>query len=484
MVGNRSRLAEMLVWLAACSACSASDEGSPATTDPGTTDTDPSASTTAADSGSSSSTSEGTTTEPPPDDDDAVTTVPLPECGNGTVEPPEECDDGNLDPGDDCEADCTRSVDTLLWERTHSGAANVQDTGFGVTTDPEGNVYVVGFEVAVLNDPDLWLRKFDPSGEELLTVVLDPSMGGDDRGYGVAVDAQGNIFVCGRVAAAAAESDVWFAKLGPDGVELWSVTVPGPNPGSDVANDIAVDAAGDVAVGGYLRVANGDNDIWLGKFSGADGSELWAETVPGPDGLDDRIEGVEFDDDGNVVVAGFISNEGFNADVWVRKYDPDGAELWTTIYDSVLSGDEQAFDVAVAPDGSIGVAATTPTASNNDDVWLGKFEPEAGELIQQKKFGGPAILDDHGLGLAADSQSSYIVVGFKGIDTGDTDIWLRKWDAGGNVVWTQNVAGAGLDADRAWAVAVDADDNVVVTGERRPEPNNDSEIWIAKFAPE
>jgi cysteine-rich repeat protein len=423
-----------------------------------------------------------TSSDPAESDTEMMTTVPQPDCGNGTVEPPEECDDGNMMAGDGCEPDCTLSVDTQQWEDVVGGAASVQDGGHGIATDGAGNVYAVGYIIDAVGDAQIWLRKYDSSGAEQFTETFDPSMGFDDRGYGVDVDSGGNIVIVGAMGGAAAESDIWLAKLDPQGVELWSTTVAGPEAGADGGTDVVVDAADNVIAVGYLRVGNGDNDMWIAKYDPA-GVAAWTQTVAGPDVLDDRAQGVDVDVEDNVLVVGFVSNEGFNRDVWIRKYDPAGEEVWTTVYDSVLSGSESGFDIAAAPDGSIGVAGTTPVNAANDDIWLGRFDGETGDLLWMKDFGGPAVNSDAALGLAADSQSNFIVVGYKAVSDIDTDIWLRKWDVGGNVVWTQNVIGTGGDRDEARGAAVDGDDNIVVTGEIRNRMNNNGDIWVAKFGP-
>lgn len=412
---------------------------------------------------------------------DSGTTVPVPECGNGTVEAPEECDDGNMEAGDGCDPDCTATVDTSLWTATHAGDAAVQEAGQGIAVDSADNVIVAGYVVDVAGNADIWVRKYDPDGNEVWTQVLDPSSGMDDRAYGVAIDSMDNIVVVGDAAAGPSVSDLWIAKLDPQGAELWSTTIDGPGSGADLAEDVAVDSNDNVVVTGWVRVANSDNDIWVGKLSSA-GATLWTDIVAGPDTLDDRGQGIGVAPGDDVVVTGYVSDSNPGRDVWLRRYDPDGAEVWTTVHDSVNSGIDMAFDLTVAPDGTIAVSGSTPIVANNDDVWLARFD-ENGEFVFQKKFGGPAVIDDHGLGVAADADNAFIVVGFKGVSSTNSEIWLRKWDEIGDVVWSQTVAGRGMDRDRALDAAVDSQNNIVVTGEIRPMSNNDGNIWVAKFGP-
>lgn len=476
MLLQRSRALCLALLLPACGGSSQSDAGTSADTDDGGAtdgDTDP-----GSESGPGSSSTEPDPTDPDPTTDPTAddTGVVLPECGDGVQEPPEECDDGNLDPGDGCEPDCTVSVDTQEWSQTHGGDAGIADTGLDIAFDDAGNVWAVGFEVDTVGDSNIWVQSYAPDGNPGLEIVLDPSAGGEDRGFGIDVDTEGNLYLAGR-----AGPDAWFAKLGPDGTELWSRVVTGSSRGSDQANAIAVGPDGSVLVGGFLREGNGNNDVWVTMVSGVDGTEMWTDSLDGPDGLDDRVEGVAWTPDGLPVAGGFISNVDFNADVWVRSYETNGDERWTQVYDTTPPMTQRAMGLAVAPDGAVGIAGTTPSTVNDTDVFFAKFDGDSGELVQQKRFGSPAILDDAGLALAADSESAFIVVGFKAVTDTDADIWMRKWDAPGNVIWTQNVAGAGQGDDAAYGVAIDANDDIAVVGEIRPEANTNGDIWVAKY---
>lgn len=423
------------------------------------------------------------TTNPATTDDPTgvMETTPDPECGNGVVEDPEQCDDGNLDPGDGCDADCTETVDTTQWVDIVPGAAEVEESGQGIAVDGEGNVIVVGYIVDTVDDPDIWIRKYDSAGTELWTTVLDPSMGLDDRGYGVDVDATGNIAVAADVGVGEASSDTWVGLLDPAGTLVWSMTDDGPNASNDIAEDVAFDSAGNVWAAGSVRVAANDSDIWVAKYDGA-GALLFSDVVAGPSTLEDRALGVDVDAEDNAFVAGFVSGEEFARDVWLRKYDSAGDEAWTITWDSDNHGADAGYDVVVASDGSVGVAGFTALTAVNEDVWLGRFLNADGALMWQKKFGGPNILGDQGLGVTADSTNAFIVAGFKGVSDVDTDIWVRKWDDIGNVVWTQGFVGEGGDRDEALAVAADGAGDIAVTGQIRQMENNNGDIWVAKLA--
>jgi uncharacterized delta-60 repeat protein len=419
-----------------------------------------------------------------PDDGEdtmSATTVTPSVCGDGIPEGIEECDDGNAIDGDGCDVDCTQNLDTVEWQATHAGDAMIAESGHGIAVDGAGNIVVAGFEIDALDDANGWVAKYDPAGAQLWMTTFDPSMGLDDRFYAVAVDPADNILVAGDSDVMPASSDLWVAKLDPQGNESWSRTFDGPGAADDGARGVATDSAGNVAFTGFVRIDTADIDIFVAQLDPA-GNTLWSEVVAGPEVYDDRGQAVAIDrDDDAVVVAGYVSHGGFNRDVWLRKYDLDGDVLWTQTWDNGSSGEEAGYGVAVRPDGTIAVAGMTPIIATNQDVFLGVWDG-SGALQWYRQFGGQAFLDDEGLAVASDADGNLVIAGFRGASETDGDIYLRKYDAIGNVAWTQVVEGDAGDRDQATAVATDADGGIVVTGEIR-SVGNDGDIWIAKLGP-
>ena len=93
------------------------------------------------------------------------------------------------------------------------------------------------------------------------------SLGGtlQDDGYGLAVDGAGNAITVGafhgsadfdpgpgtRILTSSGSSDAFITKLAPDGGLVWAVSVSGG--GSIVANDVALDDAGNLYVIGSFQ---------------------------------------------------------------------------------------------------------------------------------------------------------------------------------------------------------------------------------------
>jgi hypothetical protein len=207
------------------------------------------------------------------------------------------------------------------------------DSATGVTTDTDGNVYVVGTTFGALGGPkrgntDAWVIKFDGDGHQLWS--QQPGTSDGDRAFAVATDADGNVYVVGESDGALGgpnkgEDDAWVIKFDSKGRQLWSQQ-PGTSD-TDVARDVATNKHGNVYVVGQTLGAlggpsRGGVDAWVIKFDG-DGHPLWSEQ-PGTSDFD-LATGVATDTDGNVSVVGGSygalggANEGIE-DAWVIKY--------------------------------------------------------------------------------------------------------------------------------------------------------------------
>ena len=64
--------------------------------------------------------------------------------------------------------------------------------------------------------------------------------------------------------------------------------------------------------------------------------------------------------------------------------------------------------------------------------------------------------------VAVDSEDNVIVTGYTANQTGDTDYYTIKYDEDGNEIWSKSYDSG--SNDEAHAVAVDSEDNVIVTG--------------------
>lgn len=162
----------------------------------------------------------------------------------------------------------------------------------------------------------------------------------------VAIDASGDVFVGGAIVASGTTNRMMVAKLGgAAGAEVWRrIFDPAPYAGGS-AEAVAVDSSGDVVVAGDYGGGT-PHAVIVAKLDGTTGADLWVhERSTSPGAVD-----VVFDSAGDVVVGGRFGSEFF-----VSKLDgATGVELWTYSIDGSPAHFEDAANVvAIDPSGDV-----------------------------------------------------------------------------------------------------------------------------------
>ena len=183
---------------------------------------------------------------------------------------------------------------------------------------------------------------------------------------------------------------------------------------------------------------------------------------------------VAVDAAGNIIVVGTtIVEENYPAnhdDVLVLKYGPDGTLLWSRQIDMTLS--DCAYGVAIDRNGDIVIVGSIYGDSTSADIYIAKYTAN-GDAIWTRAFTNGAKDDvEAAYGVAIDSKNDIIVVG-KGTPSGRKlpDYVTLKYSPTGDLLWTKYYDGGWEDC--AQAVAVDDSDNIIVTGWSDNSSNRD-----------
>jgi len=381
-------------------------------------------------------------------------------------------------------------IPQLEWIQTYDNPFHDYDYGYGVTVDAAGNAYVTGSERRVGQGYwNIWLRKYDTDGNTLWTETYDSPDHGSDHGDGVAVDAAGNVYVTGEEHRLGQSSNIWLRKYDTNGNTLWTQTYDNPAHDGDVGQSVAVDAAGNVYVTGYeFRDDLGqESNIWLRKYD-TDGNTLWTETYDSPYHDYDYGYGVTVDAAGNAYVTGSERRDdlGQNQNIWLRKYDTDGNTLWTETYDSPSHASDVGYGVAVDAAGNVYVSGSEHRTDlgQSDNIWLRKYDTD-GNTLWTETYDSPSHASDESFGVALDSAGNVYVTGREyRNDLGQNyNIWLRKYDTDGNIIWTETYDNPSHYGDEGYGVTVDAAGNVYVTGhEYRDDLGQDYDIILLKYS--
>ena len=396
--------------------------------------------------------------------------------------------------------------------------------------------------------PDAFVVKLNPAGQIVYATYLGGA--GADAGLGIAVDAAGSAYVVGStnsqnfpVTAGAVQnrlagsSDVFVAKLSPDGSSLVYATYLG-GMGFDTASAIAVDSANNVYLGGtaaadFPTTPGAYRAQGAGAFAAKlnpTGTALVYSTFLGDNGSG-VASGVAIDSAGDAYAAGTTYSSNFpatpgairsvtgtnNSAAFLVKLNPSGT---SALYASILGGrgDSSGGAVAVDSQGNAYLAGSTDAAdfpagagAGNADAFVVKVNPAGSALVYGTLLGGSGA--DRASGLAIDSAGGALVSGstastdfpvtadalpkrFAGspcLLTAGTpfgypplvtlcgDAFAAKLDAAGNVAYSTYLSGS--DADSAAAVAFGAGGGMWVAGSTRSSnfPTAGTPIADARF---
>lgn len=348
-------------------------------------------------------------------------------------------------------------LDGMLWVRQFGSSGF--DAARAVAA-ADGGVYVAGSVRGTLPDQtysggfaDGFLRKYDADGNEQWTRQFGTF--DTDHASAVAVDESG-VYVAGEADASLTggssfNTDAFVRKYDANGNELWTRQF-GVTFSSDRVNAIAVNAGGVYvfgATGGALpgqTHSGGFADVFLRKYD-ASGNEIWTRQF----GTSHVDQAWSIAVNGNAVYVsgatggtldGQTSAGGF--DGFVRKYDVNGNALWTRQF-----GTDSWFDPAaaiVADDAGVYVGGTTvgtlpgQTSAGDEDAYVRKYDHDGNE-VWTRQFGSAQI--DGVYSMAMDESGVYASGRTWGAlapgGGAQADAFVRKYDFDGNAISTRQV---------------------------------------------
>jgi len=138
-------------------------------------------------------------------------------------------------------------------------------------------------------------------------------------------------------------------------------------------------------------------------------------------------------------------------------------EEWVTTYNGPGNDSDEAEDIALDKDGNIYVTGYSYGDDTDQDYATIKYDKD-GKEIWVKRYNGPGNGTDKAYALALDKDGNIYVTGYSyRADTG-SDYTIIKYDNNGNEIWIATYNGPANGEDEAQAMAMDEDGNIYVTG--------------------
>jgi len=348
------------------------------------------------------------------------------------------------------------STTVFVWTWNASGAGLVDFTGTVMGTEMSSGATIVDADTGQLAiyaaglagcPPEVaWSRTYTSAGSNM------------DQATDVAIDASGNIYVCGWATVPSQGWDLLLRKYDPNGGLIWSQMYNGPASGQDYAASIVIDGNGDLVVGGKTGF-----DFLIQKYD-PDGTLLWNRTYNGAFSGNDFVLDVAVDSFDNVIVVGREQYSGLGNRWTIRKYNSGGGFLWMQTYNNPAMRFDTPRGVAVDSADNIIVVGDEEVSINNYD-WLIRTYDSAGNFLWSKSYSGPGPAAG-AFDIEMDSLGNFLVCGYERY-SGSGYRWItRKYDSVGNVLWSRTATSPAKGTEWARGLAVDGSDGALVGGVR------------------
>jgi hypothetical protein len=339
-----------------------------------------------------------------------------------------------------------------------------EDREGGVAVDADGNVYEALAAMGSIDgqtnagDKDVALIKYGPTGSKLWTKEF--GTGGTDRAYGLQLDPAGHPVVVGYTKgnldgahAGNTSDDVFVAKYDPSGNREWVTQLGSPTAAADRGYGLAIGGDGSIYVTGYTKgvlagsLNVGDKDVFLARFAPTGGAPTWIQQF----GTTGEDKGMAVATGGGAVYVGGMVTGSLGTplpgttpgglDGFLAKFSTAGVAAWTKQIGT--AADEQIWGVAADASGNATVTGYTSgdlfaTLQGDKDIVVATFDP-AGAVTLHDQLG--TIGNDKGASVALDGAGNTYVSGFSdgNLETniGNFDAVLVKYGPGLTRLWAR-----------------------------------------------
>ncbi len=191
---------------------------------------------------------------------------------------------------------------------------------------------------------------------------------------------------------------------------LASISYNGTINSYDIATGVVVDNNGNIIVTGYTNTGVNEDYCTI-KYNNDLSHTLASAIYNGPENGWDKASGVTVDNNGNIIVTGYVIN-GANEDYCTIKYNNDlSLVLGLATYKGSANGRDYAYGVVVDKDGNIIVAGICYDGMTNN-YWTVKYNNNLSLVLASATYNGPENGWDEASAVTVDSNGNIIVTGY------------------------------------------------------------------------
>jgi len=194
---------------------------------------------------------------------------------------------------------------------------------------------------------------------------------------------------------------------------------------------------------------------WISNYSGHGLIDVNIENARGTAIISDISD--------NCYVTGYSTGNNTGADIITIKYDPNGDTLWVRYYNGNADLNDEGSAITLDHNGNIYVAGYASDVYTSNNMVVLKYS-STGELLWVNTYYVYGhFADDKASDVAVDNNDNVIVTGYGTTESGNTVLLTRKLSGNGTEIWT-NAETSFTGNSQAVKLAVNNTDDVYITG--------------------
>ena len=324
--------------------------------------------------------------------------------------------------------------------------------------------------------------------------TFDSGGGQNDEAYSLKQTSDGGYIIVGNKMVAGAGWEIWAVKTDSTGVLQFQATFGGNQ--NDVAYDINQTTDGGYIIAGQTKsFLEPNGDVWIIKTNSlletctpdtagncndaTNPTQKFMKTFGGTQ-LDSGFS-VQQATDSGYIIGGYTGSFGQPmANVWLIKTDASGNQQYQNPIGG--NGSDYGYSVQQTTDGGYAVVGSTNSfGASYSDVWLVKTDyslqsctPDATGNCNDatnptqkfmKTFSVSPNTTETGWQVRQANDGGYIITGDSGVfGAGNSDVWLIKTNASGNMSLQNFFTSSGTQDDRGYAVQQTTDGGYIIAG--------------------
>jgi len=264
--------------------------------------------------------------------------------------------------------------------------------------------------------------------------------------------------------------------------QTWAAVFNGTGNSADFSYSMVIDQSGNTYVTGESYTSTGNYDCVTLKYN-LNGDTVWVRYYNGPANNRDIGRAIAVDAYGNVYVTGESYGSG-DYDIVTIKYNSSGVQQWANRYNGPANGADGSKALATDTSGNVYITGYSDgdasTFLRQDDYVTIKYN-SLGSAEWVSRYDGPSNFHDTPYAIAVDKDNNVFVTGgSSGVGT-RYDYATVKYNPSGAQMWVMRYNGPANYNDVTKAIAVDDSGNVFVTGSSDGASSDNQDYATIKY---